>query len=242
MKLAAGVVTYGDWLGLQRTLSGLWGCDIIFVIHARFKNNPVEIPESLAMTDDAISLSQFRNYDIRLSHFDGQTEVECRSMLPQFCKENGCDYLFIVDSDEYVLDPSAQNWGAFRFNIQHVAETTYNKEHNIFGIWETIGFSGSTQNWTYYPRIWYKPWEMMYKSGSHFRFINKNDEEHYYDDWSTQAEKIIEGIRLVHSHDLRIPEMLLGREKYHEWLKEEEGRIGVKYLNRPIGKGYSLLS
>jgi hypothetical protein len=235
-KLAAAILTYGDWLGLQRTIAGLWGCDIIFVVHAKFRNNPVEIPESREMTEDAITLSQFRNYNIKMEDMSGCTEYECRSAFLEFCKQYDCDYMLIIDSDEYIFEPTVWNWAMFRFNMQHVAECTFEKEHNVFGVWCTRGFTGETNDWEYYPRLWYKPDEMMYKFGSHFRFVNKKDREHYYDDYATPAMKIIEGIKFIHSHDLRLGKMNLARSQYHEWLKEEEAKIGREILNASIEK------
>jgi hypothetical protein len=233
MKLAAGLVTYGDYVGLERTLKGLWGCDEIFVIHCKFENNPVEIPDSLEKTIDVCKASKF---PIKLSNMKG-TEFQARSLYLDLCAQYYCNYLLIIDSDEYIFDPSPNNWGAFRYNLQHVAEYTYGGKHNVFGIWETLGWMNDC-GWSYYPRIWYKPSEMMYKSGSHFRFINKKDFSHYYDDYSQVAETIIEGIRLVHTQDLRLPKMNEGRDQYHKWLREEETRISLTWLNRPIGHGH----
>lgn len=239
IRICAGIVTYGDWEGLARTMYSLWGAvDCIAVIHCQFLNNPHAIAESEEMTDKVMANFTNNTMNRTVVNYQKQrywTEFQCRNHILKMANQMGCNYLLIIDSDEYI---KSGNWTKFRENLKEVVEEEYKGEYNVFGVWATRGFNGDESDLCYYPRIWYKPHEMMYKGGSHYHFINKKEFNHYRDQYWTPAEKVIDGILMVHNHDLRIGQMHLSRAKYHEWLQSNEARIGREVLNKPIGHGW----
>ena len=247
-KIAIACTTYGNADELKRLLwSVVDGVDAIAVIHCQFRNNVVEIPDSEKETTAVIDKIKdythtrapirkvgFINY--RKEH--QWTEFQCRNELIKMVTEMNCNYMIIIDSDEYVYNSTEENWNTFRTNLKEIVQKKYNGSFNVFGIWCTRGFEGNMEDWTYYPRIWYKPWEMFYKGGSHYHFINKRDLNRYRDQWWTPAEEIIDGIRLGHDHTLRGEKTLISRAKYHEWLRAEETRISRDVLNRSMGHAF----
>lgn len=237
-RLVAGIVTFGDWEGLGRTMFSLMGgVDEIIVIHCRFIGYPTEIPESFFKTKNVVhryhAMSVGLPYQRTHTHFynfEYMREWECRQKLLDLCERHGAYNLLIIDSDEYVVVD--KNWETFRNNLADAKKEF--PEDNVFGI--NCSHKGG---WQHFPRLWYKPWNMFYKF-SHYRFVNKGELNHYYDDYDSPIQKVIEGIKIIHSEERpdRTPERIEDSKEYGKWLKAEEQSTSKNILNKPMGRAY----
>jgi hypothetical protein len=237
-RLVAGIVTYGDWEGLSKTMFSLMGgVDEIIVLHCRFIGYPPEIPESFAKTKQIVHRyhSGYLGWPMQRTHtqfyhYEYKREWLCRQQLLDLCDRHGAYNLLIIDSDEYVVtEPS---WAKFRENLADAKREF--PEDNVFGI--NCTHQGG---WQHFPRLWYKPWNMMYKF-SHYRFCNKGELNHYYDDYDSPIQKVIHGIKIIHDedHSERSPERIADSKEYGKWLKAEEQWTSENVLNRPMGRAY----
>lgn len=237
-RIVAGIISYGDWEGLGRTLLSVQGlCMEVYVIHCKFIGFPVEIPESFERTRKLVhrlhnrglmppmifdrfpTINHFYNYEYK-------REWQLRQEVLHICEMRRPDFLLIIDSDEYLTG----NFEEFDRNITKAKKEF--PDDNVFGI--NCTYQGG---WQHFPRLWRNPHNMMYKF-SHYRFINKGELNHYYDDYEDPIRKVVDGVKIIHDHDLRTEEQNKASREYGKWLKAEEEHVSANTLNKPMGHAY----
>ena len=141
-----------------------------------------------------------------------------RELACHTARNLGCNFILILDADEYLIRRNVQR---FRSNLEGIvlSET----DRNIFGI--NYNF-GAPDQFNDRPRLWYKPWEVGYISGSHWRFKNRYHSKYYdksihVDRW----DKVVEGVCIRQGDEERIA--------YREavW-KEYQEKVVIPFENR----------
>lgn len=98
LKLAAGVVFYNDYLGLKRCLHSLRHFDHVFCIDGKFATFPSEKELSDDITRDMVrSCPNAMLYDA-----PNLSETQKRSIYLELARQYACDWLLVIDSDEWV--------------------------------------------------------------------------------------------------------------------------------------------
>lgn len=234
----AGIVTYGDWEGLSRTLLSLQGlCIDVLVLHCKFIGFPLEISESFEKTRKVVHRLHDRGMFLPISynrfptmthfyHYEYMREWQLRQKILELCPRYRADHLLIIDSDEYVT-------GDFEKFDKSLTEAKKEfPEDNVFGI--NCTHQGGYQH---FPRLWFNPQNMMYKF-SHYRFINKGELNHYYDDYEDPIRKVLDGIKIIHGDDMRTEEQREASKEYGKWLKAEEQYVSKNILNGRMARAY----
>jgi hypothetical protein len=135
-----------------------------------------------------------------------------RELACHTARNLGCSFVLIIDADEYLIRSNVER---FRNNLEHIMES--GTDRNIFGI--NYNF-GAPDQFNDRPRLWYKPWEVGYIGGSHYRFKNLHHSKYYdstiqIDRWDTVVEGIV------------IKEDSTHRPKYRE-------AVGIEYQNKIV--------
>ena len=150
MKLAVGFSYYNDLESIKRSIpSFINGVDYIFAIDGKYEGNPnpndysIDGSTEYLKTFDKVVLDKYVGY-----------EYEKRQRYCNLCKEYDCDYLLIIDSDEYVVKA---DWKEFRENILKL--TKENENQSFFGVSYIVDINGYE---CAYPRLWYKPYCIEY--------------------------------------------------------------------------------
>ena len=103
MKIAAGINTYANPLGLQATLESLTGgVDAQLVIHGRYPIFPVQHASVYSKTKTVCK--EYPN--TQLIQLDA-TELEKRQKYLELRQDY--DFLIVIDDDEYISDGA--DWG-----------------------------------------------------------------------------------------------------------------------------------
>lgn len=225
-KLAAGIVAYHDAKGLQRLLDSIHeGVDLSIVIDGKFPQYP-----------DKSDLSQDGMREIALSYDNTllidfpAPEYDKRSKYLDVCEEQNVDYLLILDTDEYA--ETGADWKAFRKNMVQAAEVKHQKMYNVFAVLMEINSAEYRKTledkpyllwqkdtvtnieYGYYPRLWYKPEQMMYAKGCHYMFKNKDPKNRLHFQETNAAMEIVEGVRFLHRNAHRSEDQLNARKSY----------------------------
>jgi hypothetical protein len=135
-----------------------------------------------------------------------------RELACHISRSLGCRFILIIDADEYLI---RRNVERFRGNLEKVINS--GTDRNIFGI--NYNFGAPDQFYDR-PRLWYKPWEVGYIGGSHWRFKNLYHSKYYdptiqIDRWDSVVEGIV------------IREDSTQRPTYRE-------KLGIEYQNKII--------
>lgn len=110
-----------------------------------------------------------------------------RELANHYIRYRGIPFILILDGDEYIMN-NRTDWKRFRDNLQKIYDR--NDEHNIFGI--DVNYGSWDQFWSK-PRLWFKPWEVGYIHGSHWRFGNIYHSRFY--DLAIQSDRIFEPVK-----------------------------------------------
>ena len=89
------------------------------------------------------------------------------------------------------------------------------EDHNVFGI--NINY-GAWDQFYDKPRLWYKPWEVEYLRGSHWRFKNMFHDKYY--DKTIQMDRWYETVEGV--EDLRTLLRVEGKEREMIWDRHQK--------------------
>ena len=126
VKIAAGICTYSDSLGLARLLETLAPGQVYsIVIHGPYLSYDSLDPDSLTATN-AVCKAYPNTRLISLPQ--PMSEVERRQTYLDYA--NNYDFLLVLDSDEYIQDGA--NWPLFRKNCDKLLES--GKHHYIYDI------------------------------------------------------------------------------------------------------------
>lgn len=143
-----------------------------------------------------------------------------RELACHICRRIGCQFILILDGDEYLIK---QNAILFRHKLEQIISS--GDDHNIFGI--NINY-GSWDQFYDKPRLWYKPWEVEYIRGSHWRFKNMLHDKYY--DKSIHMDRWFEVVE-----GLAIKEDSLSRGKEREAIWDRHQRHVVIPTENSLG-------
>lgn len=217
MKIAAGIVEYGDAEGLQRCLLSLdigkGGFDGAIVIHRRFDhfdlNEPYHYEDTLAVT------KKFPNIWLEVGDDENPenriTQVEARNFYMIKAGELGYDWLMVIDSDEFVL-PGA-DWKEFRRQLEFVQSLKLSDQ--IFD----IEFDGSISESGPRPRLFLDPGSIRYWI-KHYWFCCMK--KMVLQKGIGDAGRVITGIKLKHSKIIRTMNHVRATEDYYIWQEKIE--------------------
>ena len=207
MKIAAGINTYANPLGLEACLGSLTGgVDAQLVIHGRYPNFPVQHASAYSKTKTICK--EYPN--TQLIQLDA-TELEKRQKYLELSQD--FDFLIVIDDDEFISDGA--DWGYFRQNCQQVIDQR--APHYIYDIM----FDGPIAQSGPRPRLFYQPSKIKY------------DRKHYWwrlpngrlADGMSDSCKVIEGIKITHDKSLRLNgDFNLAVLKYQHWLLGHESQ------------------
>lgn len=192
--------------------------DYIFAIDGRYTD---EFGTPLFPDSEPLSHELVRNYlksipNVVLVDLPSN-ETTKRGKYLELCKQYNCEYLIILDGDEFVLPES--DWQSFKHNLEQCHDGL-----NIYGIKYEYSYP-QHHDATNYPRLWFRPWEMEY-FGAHCIFRNKITNVVTK---STSGGPLIEGIRMAGDDSLRSREYQLQSFEYQSFLIEEEREQREKY-------------
>jgi len=148
------------------------------------------------------------------------TEIQKRQRYLDMCREYDCEYLIILDGDEFVLPESY--WQSFKHNLEQCVPDT-----NVYGIKYEYSYP-QHHDATNYPRLWFRPWEMEYFH-AHCLFKNRITGRVQK---SSSGVPCIEGIRMAGDDTLRNREYQLQSFEYQTWLIEHEQEIREEYREK----------
>lgn len=159
MIFACGLIYYNALDNLKRLIPTIVdNVDYIFAIDGKF----VDFPDTSEFSTDGSTeyLQQFPN--VKLAKMVGK-EWDKRNKYLEMCRIYGVTHLLILDSDECVM---TANWPVFKENMERI--TKENPDKQMF----SIRFLYNKSDFTPYPRLWVRPYEIEYYN-AHCVFKNK---------------------------------------------------------------------
>lgn len=220
MKIAAGIVEYADASSLDRCLRSLDlgqggpGIDVAIIIHGRYLNNPIK--STCCISDDTIQVTESKAFPPgsvflkRLHH--ATTEIEMRNLYLKMAAAKGCDWLLVIDSDEYIA-PNA-DWTKFRQQLEFVQ--SLGLSHQVFDVM----FEGTVAQRGPHPRLFYRPLSVRYWK-RHYWWVLQ--EQNICLKGMGDAGRIIEGIYILEDKSLRDSRYEATITSYKAWQQEFEG-------------------
>jgi len=207
--LAVGYSFYNDLQSIKRSIpSFIDGVDIVFAIDGKYEGNPN--PDDYSTDGSAEYLQSFDK--VVLDKFVGK-EQDKRQRYLNLCKEYDCDYLLIIDSDEYVIKA---DWKSFKENMYRLTGQYSNQ--SFFGVAFVVDGSGGV---CAYPRLWYKPYCIEYHN-AHCIFKDNRNGTITRSSSATATKYLIEGITCTMDDTLRSKEYLQNTVEYQKKMIEAE--------------------
>jgi len=203
-KLCFGICFYND-PSVLRLLDSLPEQVEKIIIDGKFKFNP----NSQELSDRSLREAILNYKNVRLIDAPNLMEHDKRQL---YCTDNDKKYLFIIDSDEYVM---AADWDRFYEYIQ----TLDNGIHDIFF---EVDANGGTSS---YPRLWVNPSQWSY---SHTHNIFKNPPLGVFKSGDTKGTQC-PGVLCGMGDELRSPEYLKDVYEYQVKMIEYEKPFRHKY-------------
>ena len=221
-KLAAGICFYEKSLEtVKRCIESIKdNVDYIFAIDGRFTD---ENGKALFPDAEPLSPKYVRDYLLTIPNLIlvsyPATEIQKRQRYLDMCKQFECDYLLIIDTDEFLLPES--DWNQFIANLSKC-----NDEINIYSIKCKYGYPehNDTSN---SPRLWYKPYDMEYHV-AHCLFKNKVTGKIQK---SSSSGPLIEGLMLAGDDSLRDRTYQIQSFEYQTYLIQDEHDVREEYRN-----------
>jgi hypothetical protein len=218
-KLAIGTITHNDKAGLDKLIQSIRSHVFMhFVVTGKFPNHPGEHDTDLD-TDILLQNSIGNGYHPWVE-FCPEDEYLKRQRVLELCRQFKIDALLILDSDEYV-DSKRTDWNQF---YNDVSEQLDNPQ-NVFGI---IGYWGIDNE---KPRLWVRPYEMTYVSGSHRIFKNIHHDNFLDTEGCMQMNPIkIKSLAFIQDSSYRTQQRKKDHDVYRDWLVKHEERIKQNIL------------
>ena len=215
VKLAAGICTYSDYLGLARCLDSLQAGEVdSIVIHGPF--HAYTALDALSLTKTTEVCKAFLNTQL-IDSAEPMPEIQKRQIYLDNAKNY--DFLLVIDSDEYIA-PNTK-WQLFYNNLQWLIDD--NTEFHIFDIM----FDGPPYHAWPRPRLFYKPSEIRYDM-LHFQWILPDTRLIRSQSDSRQT---IQGIKIRHDISLRSKARNQARNQYRDWLAKREELAALAQSN-----------
>ena len=212
VKIAAGICTYSDSLGLARLLDSLSPGQVdSIVIHGPYPSYDSLDPDSLTSTNAVC-----RAYpNTKLIHLpEPLPEVERRQTYLDLA--NNYDLLLVIDSDEYVCDGA--NWPLFRKNCERLLES--GKHHYIYDIMMDAKHPANSGP---KPRLFREPSKIKYYK-KHYWWLLPNGRVAA---GGSDSCEILDGIRIMWDESLRSPERIQAKVDYQNWLLQHENQYTI---------------
>jgi hypothetical protein len=199
ITIAIGYSYYNDLESIKRSIpTFINNVDFVFAIDGRYS-----LREGTDYSDDGSTeyLSQFPNVIIK--KFVGM-EHDKRNQYVELAEELDVDYLIILDTDEFILEP---DWETFRENLYQLR----NSQNKIHGIkcWY------AQNEWTPYPRIWRVGHVRYYKTHNIFNVDGSLIR-------SPPNLKTVEGVSMGMDDNLRSEEYLKKSSEYQRKMLDYE--------------------
>lgn len=236
MKLAVGISFYNDVLGLGRLLDSVKdNVDKIIAIDGRYSGFD-SINGSALSTDGSREVLKACDKAV-LVDYPG-TQIAKRNKYLILSKKYECDYMLILDADEYIKPESEgseipdlrTNWETFRY----VAEKRVRLDLGMYRIYDLRYEEPNGWNLGERPRLWFRPWEIRYDV-RHFRWIikaKKHLDRPVYEGNAGRA--LIPGLVVRHwPEQVRTPERQTMMRNYEDWLIQNETKRMRKKYNLP---------
>jgi hypothetical protein len=212
VKIAAGICTYSDSLGLARLLDSLSAGQVYsIVIHGPYPSYYNLDPDSLTATNAICKAYP----NIRLIDLpEPLAEVERRQTYLDLA--NNYDFLLVLDSDEHISDKA--DWPLFRRNCEQLMVA--GQHHYIYDI-QSIAQHPSNSGPK--PRLFREPSKIKYYK-KHYWWLLPNGKVAAGGSDSCQT---IDGITIMHDETLRSPERIQAKINYQNWLLQQENRYTI---------------
>jgi hypothetical protein len=238
LKIAIGCIFYNCYEELKRLVDSIPNgfIDYFIGIDGIYRYNKEQDPNLPDLSNDGsrkviLDHGGGHKYTAVLQHKPNVTEYEKRSQYLDLCQHLNIDVLLIVDSDEFFIYPDGvkpdEAFHIFKRNLELIIKK--HQGHNVFGM-RTLNIHDKLES--YKPRIWYKPGEMRYLSGSHYHYANVITEADTINtfevngiNYCQHCESVVKGIILAHDHSLRSKEQTQRHDDYIEYLKRFEGLV-----------------
>lgn len=204
IKVACGIVFYDDKKCLEHCLKTVDPfVDVIIGIDGRYKGYDAK---SELSTDG--SREVFQQYKkAKVYDFPDLSEPAKRQKYCDLTKEEDCNFLLILDSDEYIIRHYS-DYRKFRVSLVDQAIIKRKGVRNVFKVKMREPLNkyppGYGDMFVYPPRVWYNPWEIEYTNDVHWSFRNRS--RHKFDHVID-----LESQRTLHEMDL-IDGIVLGHE------------------------------
>lgn len=186
MNWAVGIIFFSDKLGLERTLNSIPRDFMAFCIDGGI---PSRGHNGISTDGSRDVVKSFNN--ALLIDCPDCSEVDKRNKYLQLCEEYNIDFLIVIDSDEYITGDIDR----FKTNASGFAIDGY----NIYGI---LSKNLYNSEYSYRPRLWYKPYEMTYTT-AHYIFKRKDAPPNQHYSVTSNIYRNIDGIRIEHDKSLR---------------------------------------
>jgi hypothetical protein len=210
MKIAAGIIEYGDAEGLDRCLStlglGKGGFDGAIVVHRKFDHFELEDTYNNFLSETLRVAKKYPNVYVDHDSEHRPTQIEARNMYMQLAGRLGYGWLMVIDSDEYVL-PNV-DWPKFHSQLEFV--DSLQLDHQIFD----VQFEGSMSNRGMRPRLFKDPSTIQYWT-KHWWWVKTKSNELLRG--LSDAGRAISGIYLYHAKSIRTPEHVYASMNYYDW-------------------------
>jgi len=199
LKFGTATVHYNDEESLDRQLFSTYRYfDIRLIVDGPFLGYP---------RSKGIHPYAFHYYpDSERVYCPDLTEAQKRNIYLKMAEQYKVDWLLILDSDEYVY---FEDICKFKKECNEYLDTN----HNVYGVLEQNGYN---DQFSYKPRLWYKPWEMIYE-GCHYCYRRKD-----HRDIRTMAHEF-DSLTILHDKDLRDKEYFDNWKVFREYQVRTEG-------------------
>lgn len=202
MRLAAGICEYSDPDGLYRCLNSLGldrenGIDLAIVVHSKFKNFDVQgLSEEQSLEETKGIISRFHSSSDRILLVDAPpniTEMDARNIYLKIAHEKRCDWLLVIDSDEYIAKNA--DWKLFREQMEFIM--SLDLPYQIYD----VQFEGRLPSYIGpRPRLFYRTNTIKYWK-RHYWFVL--EESMRLLKGVADGGRLLTGIYMMHDHTIR---------------------------------------
>lgn len=227
IKIAAGIVFFDDAKGLERCLNSIHSfVDIIIAIDGKFKEFDDDHDISIDGSKEVIQSFQNAKY----YSYPNLTQIEKRNKYLEIAGNQGIDFLFVIDSDEY----ASADRSIFRKNLEKIKKDKELSEHEkckpeVYGvkIFERHVEKMNSVWERYIERLFYKPGHLRY-SAIHSNLVDVNDSSRNFT--TGKYTKEIDGFTLYNDDNLRDSKYLQKSLEYQNKMYEEEEKARRKIM------------
>lgn len=221
LSLAVGCCFYQDAAGLRRLCKSLEEIPFISNIYAvdgRFVAPMFGTNEDPELSTDLDILEE--NSRLKIISLANVSEWQKRQGYIEECYRDKPDFLFILDTDEYVKLDNNNNETDFENHLKEIKQQMLDNPNFIYHNVYNVRFDDRTQGiHNLKPRLWFRPYQMehtKHKEILYGAFRNKQY-THYHTDpaGSMYAIEIIRGITMIHDKTLRTEEYEIKNRDYH---------------------------